>query len=421
MDGQFQIAYMLSNGIGVTKSVDSAFPWYTKSAEQGHKTAQYSLGMYYENGLGIPVDLERAKQWYTMAADELPMAMVRLANVLISLDDGKETIKEAHDWLKRAVENEDVTALRELATMYKNGLIDLESTTATTTTLDRYRIAFNYFQQAADKNDALSWHALSKFYEGYYDTEDEIVVPASFGKAVMCLRKAEDLGYAPAVLDLADLYYRNEKIDETMLIYSELATSEETQPCIIKKARIEAAKIVIFENYGNEQDQIKVRSWLLDIIKQEDMRRLGELCEVHELLGYCAENGIGTKVNKDDAILFYTDCANEDGQQEPLEQHRHWARERSLCRLVYSHMDERDYASAFMYLSMLKPSLDSMGQLPSADASMQTRRMKYFLGYLYMHGYGVERDTQESLKWLADAAEEGDGDAAYEIGLHLSS
>ncbi|CAO0799487.1 unnamed protein product [Mucor circinelloides] len=421
MDGQFQIAYMLSNGIGVTKSVDSAFPWYTKSAEQGHKTAQYSLGMYYENGLGIPVDLERAKQWYTMAADELPMAMVRLANVLISLDNGKETIKEAHDWLKRAVENEDVTALRELATMYKNGLIDLESTTATTTTLDRYRIAFNYFQQAADKNDALSWHALSKFYEGYYDTEDEIVVPASFGKAVMCLRKAEDLGYAPAVLDLADLYYRNEKIDETMLIYSELATSEETQPCIIKKARIEAAKIVIFENYGNEQDQIKVRSWLLDIIKQEDMRRLGELCEVHELLGYCAENGIGTKVNKDDAILFYTDCANEDGQQEPLEQHRHWARERSLCRLVYSHMDERDYASAFMYLSMLKPSLDSMGQLPSADASMQTRRMKYFLGYLYMHGYGVERDTQESLKWLAGAAEEGDGDAAYEIGLHLSS
>ncbi|KAK4509315.1 uncharacterized protein ATC70_007666 [Mucor velutinosus] len=421
MDGQFQTAYMLSNGIGVSKHVDAAFPWYTKSAEQGHKTAQYSLGMYYENGLGIPVDLDRAKQWYELAAEELPMAMVRLANVLMRLDDSKETIKTAIGWLKRAIDHGDVTALREMATMYKNGLIDLESTTTTSaTSLDRYRIAFNYFQQAADKDDALSWHELSKFYEGYYDTEDEMVVPASFGKAVMCLKKAEDLGYAPAVLDLADLYYRNEKIDETMLIYSELAISQEAQPSIIKKARIEAAKIVIFENYGNEQDQTKVHSWLLDIIKQDSMRHLGELCEVHELLGYCAENGIGTDVNKDDAILFYMDCVNESCQQDQLQQYKHWAKERSLCRLVYRHMDDKDYASAFMYLHMLKPSLERMGQLLSADASIQARRMKYFLGYLYMHGYGVDKDTVEGLKWLSDAADKGDGDAAYEIGIHLT-
>lgn len=224
-----------------------------------------------------------------------------------------------------------------------------------------------------------------------------------------------------AVLDLADLYYRNEKIDEAMLLYSELATSKQAQPFIIKKARIEAAKIVIFENYGNEQDQIKVHSWLLDILKQENMRHLGELCEVLELLGYCAENGMGTNVNKDDAILFFADCVNEDQQQDQLhQQHRHWAKERSLCRLVYWHMDDKDYLTAFMYLNMLKPSLEKMGQLPSADASMQTRRMKYFLGYLYMYGYGVEKDTLEGLEWLSDAADEGDSDAAYEIGMYLS-
>lgn len=195
MDGQFQVAYMLSNGIGVPKNVNAAFSWYIKSAEQGHKTAQYSLGMYYENGLGIPVNLEKAKQWYELAVEELPMAMVRLAKVLISLGNGTTAINEATDWLNKAIENGDVPALRELATMYKNGLINLES--SATTTLEKYRIAFNYFQQAADKGDALSWHALSKFYEGYYDTEDEIIVPRSFGKAVMCLKKAEDLGYAP--------------------------------------------------------------------------------------------------------------------------------------------------------------------------------------------------------------------------------
>lgn len=194
MDGQFQVAYMLSNGIGVTKHVDAAFPWYTRAAEQGHKTAQYSLGMYYENGLGIAVNLDKAKQWYELAAEELPMAMVRLASVLMRLDDSKETIQKAADWLQRATEQGDATALREMATMYKNGLIDPANNA---TSLERYRMAFDYYQQAADKDDALSWHALSKFYDT--EEDEKVLVPASFDKAVMCLKKAEELGYAPYV------------------------------------------------------------------------------------------------------------------------------------------------------------------------------------------------------------------------------
>lgn len=204
-----------------------------------------------------------------------------------------------------------------------------------------------------------------------------------------------------------------------MLIYCELATLQKTEPFIVKKARIEAAKIVVFENYGNEKDQAKVHSWLLDIIKQRDTKHLGgELCEAYELLGYCAENGIGTHVNKNDSVLFYLDCVNEENHVQ-LQQHKHWAKQRSLCRLVYKYMDEKSYPLAFTYLNMLKPSLDEMGRLLSADANFQARRMKYFMGYLYLHGLGVEKDTHEGLNWLSTAADEGEGDAAYEIGDHL--
>ncbi|KAI8641412.1 hypothetical protein BD408DRAFT_483482 [Parasitella parasitica] len=420
MDGQFQVAYMLSNGIGVAKDVNAAFSWYVQSAEQGHKTAQYSLGIYYETGLDIAVNLEKAKQWYTLAAKELPMAMVRLAKVLLGLDDDtEENIQQATDWLNKAIEKGDVTALRELANLYKN--YDLQSLTAS----DRYRTAFDYFQQAADRDDALSWHALFKFYDGYYNTVQNVVVPEDFEKAVMCLEKAESLGFTPAILDLADLYYRNGKMDETMSIYSKLAASEEMQPVIAKKARIEAAKIVVFEKYGDEHDQTKTHSRLLDIISRENSKQLGELCEVYELLGYCAENGIGTEMNKDKAISYYIDCVIEQDQdqqkqQKQQQQHKHWAKQRALCRLVYKHMGEKDYQSAFVYLDMLEPSLDEMSQLPSEDAAIQSRRMKYFLGYLYIHGLGVEKDTREGLYWLSDAADKGEGDAAFEIGMHLS-
>lgn len=178
VDCQFQVAYMLSNGYQSKdkwiKDIEAAFPWYLKAAERGHKTAQYSIGLYYENGLFRNVDIQKAMYWYTFAAEQgMTLAMIRLARLLDSPD-------QAIHWLTNAIDKGDVSALRELATIYKNGLIDG----------DQQQKAFNLFQKAADKNDAMSWHALSEFYE------QGVVVPVNLEKAVSCLEKGEALGYS---------------------------------------------------------------------------------------------------------------------------------------------------------------------------------------------------------------------------------
>lgn len=158
-----------------------------------------------------------------------------------------------------------------------------------------------------------------------------------------------------------------------MKIYRDAA--ESTKMEIVKRARIGAARIVIYENYGDEQDKINVYHWLVEIITSAKDFPSG-FSEVFELLGYCSENGIGAMKDKDAAIQFYIDSINENDGTD-LEQ---LAKQRSLCRLIYNCMEQKNYLSAFNYLELLKPGFESLCQLKSADAKKHIRRMKYYFG-----------------------------------------
>ncbi|KAI9246147.1 hypothetical protein EDC94DRAFT_627566 [Helicostylum pulchrum] len=389
IDCQFQVAYMLSNGFATSdgnliKDTEAAFGWYIKAAERGHKTAQYSVGLYYENGLYINVDIKKAIYWYKLASsNNMTLAMVRLARLL---DNPTECV----EWLTRAIDQDDVSALRELATFYKNGLIEGG---------DQQK-AMYLFQQAAGKNDAMSWHALSEFYE------HGIIEPVNLEKAVSCLMKAESLGYSVAGLNLAELYYRNEMVKEALQVYRRLSESSSV-PNICWKAKIELSKLIVFEGCGTELEQAQIYALLIQMQSESQ-----DLAQVYEILGYCSEHGIGTVANKQVSLDWYISCTDQKETD--------WARQRSLCRLVNFYIDDQDYFSAFKYLQDLKPDLDDMSQL-SEDASIQARRMRYYLGYMLIYGLGTEVLIPEGISWLTFAADEGDNDAAYELGGYYTS
>lgn len=154
-------------------------------------------------------------------------------------------------------------------------------------------------------------------------------------------------------------------IEEALQVYRRLSETS-TVSNIRWKAKIELSKLIIFEGCGTEIDQAQVYSLLIQMqSKQQD------LTQVYEILGYCSENGIGTEANKRASLDWYISCAN----QKEVD----WAKQRSLCRLVNFYIDDQDYFSAFKYLQKLKPDLDDMSQL-SEDASIQARRMRYYLG-----------------------------------------
>jgi TPR repeat protein len=59
---------MYNEGLGTPKDDKQAFYWYTKSAEQGHDSAQFNLGSMYYNGEGTPKDSVLAYVWWNIVA-----------------------------------------------------------------------------------------------------------------------------------------------------------------------------------------------------------------------------------------------------------------------------------------------------------------------------------------------------------------
>ena len=55
------------NGEGVPRDDVQAMQWFLRAAEQGHVTAQATLGAYYWAGRGVPQDLSKAYFWSALA------------------------------------------------------------------------------------------------------------------------------------------------------------------------------------------------------------------------------------------------------------------------------------------------------------------------------------------------------------------
>ena len=58
----------LENGKGVKQSSVLAAHWYAKAANQGHKNAQFNLGLAYTKGDGVEKDLAQAANWFAKVA-----------------------------------------------------------------------------------------------------------------------------------------------------------------------------------------------------------------------------------------------------------------------------------------------------------------------------------------------------------------
>ena len=65
---QFDLGYMYHKGDQVSRNLQQAIQWYTKSADQGNPQAQRKLAQAYQKGKGREKNLRNAIDWYTKAA-----------------------------------------------------------------------------------------------------------------------------------------------------------------------------------------------------------------------------------------------------------------------------------------------------------------------------------------------------------------
>jgi len=68
-DAQFNLGLLYENGFGVAVDAAQAARWYRRAAEQDDRQAQAYLGEMYAQGLGVERDDIEALRWYRTAAE----------------------------------------------------------------------------------------------------------------------------------------------------------------------------------------------------------------------------------------------------------------------------------------------------------------------------------------------------------------
>jgi hypothetical protein len=66
---QFNVGLIYEKGFGVPQDALEAARWYLMAAQQGEVQAQYNVGVLYETGRGPAKDLEQARKWYRVVMD----------------------------------------------------------------------------------------------------------------------------------------------------------------------------------------------------------------------------------------------------------------------------------------------------------------------------------------------------------------
>ena len=118
----YNLGLMYQDGDGVTKNLDEAVKWYSKSAELGYKEAQYTLGALVFQRQIHSISYPQAVTYYEQAAkqghvkSQLNLGMLYFRGDVIAQD-----LPAAVQWLSLAASNNNSEAQGYMAQLYQQG------------------------------------------------------------------------------------------------------------------------------------------------------------------------------------------------------------------------------------------------------------------------------------------------------------
>jgi TPR repeat protein len=98
---QYNLGLMYANGQGVPQDFKEAVKWWKLSAEQGFGNAQYDLGMMYYDGIGVPQDYALAHMWFNLSGssgDDNYVAMRNITEKKMSPSQIEKAQEMARNW-----------------------------------------------------------------------------------------------------------------------------------------------------------------------------------------------------------------------------------------------------------------------------------------------------------------------------------
>jgi len=119
---QYQLGYLLLNGLDLAQDSIKGVKWIEKAAEQGHCEAQWALAMCYREGNGVFKSYARALEWMRKAALQgCPQAQVSVGRLYCKGEGVQPDLFEARRWFQRAAAQGDSQGQYWLGKMLQEG------------------------------------------------------------------------------------------------------------------------------------------------------------------------------------------------------------------------------------------------------------------------------------------------------------
>lgn len=94
--GQYGLATLYREGLGMPQDYTKAAKWYYKAAVQGDAKAQYHLGTLYYAGAGVQRDVKQAIAWFIKSAEGGDQRAVKYLKLINARNQRAAAVLEAH-------------------------------------------------------------------------------------------------------------------------------------------------------------------------------------------------------------------------------------------------------------------------------------------------------------------------------------
>jgi TPR repeat protein len=360
-------------------------------AKQGQVEAQFTLAEAYYFGKGTGKNLQQALFWYERAAQQGHLKAQRALGAMFELGQGtaKEPKKAAY-WYQKSAEQGLPRAQTNLGILYETG-VGVEK---------NYEAARLLYEKAAAQNYARAQTNLGRMYE--FGTGVEI----DYKKAFYWYQKAAENNYLKGKTNLGALYETGQGVEqnyaEAIVWYTEAAEQG--------YARAQFYLGRMFEQgLGVEKDIAQASIWYSKAVALGHVKAQEKLAKVKSELSKTNEKTIEEKQEiadqvGDDEVKFVTDVKAKD--KEEAEQ--------------FKTKDDSQYFLGMLYLNG-----ENGSEMDAEEAAYWFNRAaengnieaQYNLGLLYLKGEGVEKDPQKGIRLLQKAASAGSSDAQNSLGL----
>ena len=378
--GQVNLGWLYMTGKGVEQNYTDAAKWYEKAALQGDSNAALQLGLLNQDGYGVPLDLTLATMWFSIASEQgsttAPKYQAIIANKMSSkaLEDARVFTRQ---WLRDFV----ITAFSSATQNNCNAqncthdahlwfVMGQQYSHAQSSWKQNYKRALQSFQRAARKGNIKALVSIGSIYD------QGLGVAQNYQEAALWYKHAAEQGSANGQFNLGHMYARGEGViqnyNEAAHWYRQAAEQGETS------AQYQLSKLYN-EGQGVEKNALLAQQWLSRAENSQTAieNSRGDFSRVQ-----ISKQGRWNLYNKTCSSGF-TAC------QLTAEQGDAWAQNK--LGLFYKEGKDvvQNYKEAVKWFKK------------SADQG--SGRGFYNLSTMYLNGYGVPKDINQSEKLLAAA------------------